>query len=316
MFGLFESSWDPKHKHCYVTGGSQGLGLSVAVQLVKLGAHVSIVARNQERLDSALKELEEVRVEKSQQLHAYSFSLDTYERSNAALDAAAAAHGGRVPDALFLCAGSSQPRFLVEMTPTQLQQGFTDGYWVQAWTAMAGAKMLAKQKVKGVRMCLVSSTLGYMSFVGWSNYAPAKTALRALADTLRSELMLYDAHVHLFCPPTMRTAGYQQENLYKPAITLAIEETDEGISTDEGARALLNGVRKGQAHIAADLLTHLFRTSTRGSTPYNNVLVDAVLGCAAWIGVPIWRRSVDSRVRAHRQEHERYLQERGFYDEE
>ncbi|KZV97212.1 oxidoreductase [Exidia glandulosa HHB12029] len=314
MFGFFERSWDPAAKHCYVTGGSQGLGLALALDLVKRGAHVSIIARNQARLDAALEVLEEARLDKTQQIHAYSFSLATFEESKAALDAACAVHGGRVPDALFFCAGASTPRFFVETSPEQLEQTFVDGYWVQAWSALAAAKMLAKQRAKGVKIVFVASTLAYMSFVGYSSYAPAKTALRALADSLRSELMLYDADVHLFCPPTMRTAGYERENLTKPAITLAIEETDEGISPEDGARAILSGIRSGQAHIAADFLTHLFRASTRGSTPYNNPIVDAVLGCIAWIAVPVWRRSVDARVRKHREDHERYLQTQGFYD--
>lgn len=45
-------------QHCYVTGGSTGLGLSFSLILVKKGAHVSIVARNQEKLNKALSELE------------------------------------------------------------------------------------------------------------------------------------------------------------------------------------------------------------------------------------------------------------------
>jgi 3-dehydrosphinganine reductase len=46
------------HQHVYVTGGSQGLGLSLSVLLAQKGAHISIVARNQENLDKALKEIE------------------------------------------------------------------------------------------------------------------------------------------------------------------------------------------------------------------------------------------------------------------
>ena len=45
-------------QHVYITGGSTGLGLSLATLLVKKGAHVSIVARNQNRLDKALAQLE------------------------------------------------------------------------------------------------------------------------------------------------------------------------------------------------------------------------------------------------------------------
>lgn len=37
-----------------LTGGSSGLGMSLAELLASKGAHVTIVARNQERLDTAL----------------------------------------------------------------------------------------------------------------------------------------------------------------------------------------------------------------------------------------------------------------------
>lgn len=45
-------------QHCFVTGGSSGTGLALALLLVKRGAHVSIVARNEEKLQKALAELE------------------------------------------------------------------------------------------------------------------------------------------------------------------------------------------------------------------------------------------------------------------
>jgi 3-dehydrosphinganine reductase len=41
-----------------VTGGSAGLGLALAILLTKHGADVSIVARNEERLQAALEEME------------------------------------------------------------------------------------------------------------------------------------------------------------------------------------------------------------------------------------------------------------------
>lgn len=54
----FGKKWNADGVHCYVTGGSSGLGLSLSLLLVTKGAHVSIVARNQEKLDKALAELE------------------------------------------------------------------------------------------------------------------------------------------------------------------------------------------------------------------------------------------------------------------
>ncbi|KAI5980831.1 hypothetical protein EDD15DRAFT_2145604, partial [Pisolithus albus] len=71
--------------------------------------------------------------------------------------------------------------------------------------------------------------------------------------------------------------------------------------------------QRGDHHITADLITSLFRASTRGSAPRSNAFVDTVLDLAAWIGVPIWRSSVDKQVIAHRQEHRTYLESKGFF---
>jgi 3-dehydrosphinganine reductase len=65
--------------------------------------------------------------------------------------------------------------------------------------------------------------------------------LAGLAETLRSELLLYSIDVHIFFPGTMYTPGYVEENKTKPKITLKIEETDKGLEPDAAAEALLRG---------------------------------------------------------------------------
>ena len=40
-----------------LTGGSEGMGKSVAIELAKKGANIIIVARNVEKLESAIKEI-------------------------------------------------------------------------------------------------------------------------------------------------------------------------------------------------------------------------------------------------------------------
>lgn len=288
------------------------MGLSLAILLVQKGAHVSIVARDQTRLNRALSKLEEARRKPEQILKAYSFSLNDATQSAAALRAACVPHGGKAPDAVFACAGSSKPMFFVEMDERDLTNGMTNGYWVQAWTAFAVAKLMVRQEAKG-KIVFVSSTLGYMSFLGWSSYAPAKHALRGLADTLQSELMLYSIDVHIFFPPTMFTPGYDEENKTKPKIVREIESTDDGLTADQAALALFKGVEKGQAHITGDLITSLFRASTRGATRMNSFVLDSIYDSIAYIATPIWRSSVDKKVKSHRQEHKEYLRGRGFF---
>ena len=45
-------------RHVVVTGASAGIGRSVAIQASKLGAKVSLIARNEERLKETLEMLE------------------------------------------------------------------------------------------------------------------------------------------------------------------------------------------------------------------------------------------------------------------
>jgi 3-dehydrosphinganine reductase len=129
--------------------------LSLAKLLVRKGANVSIVARDQTKLDKALKELEvrsiayrhvrlgelmgvclqAERQSPNQKFHVYSFALDTAKASSDALEAVCGPYNGTAPDATFTCAGASRPGFFVEMTEEDLTKGMTNGYWVQAWTA-------------------------------------------------------------------------------------------------------------------------------------------------------------------------------------
>ncbi|KAG1822049.1 oxidoreductase [Suillus subaureus] len=313
-FMFSSKKWSPKGLHVYITGGSQGLGLGLAKLLARKGAHVSIVARNQTKLDNALKELEANRQSPDQVFKAFSFSLNTAEGSAAALQAASDAHGGQVPDAVFTCAGTAKPMYFLEMQPEDLSRGMENGFWIQAWTAFAAAKQMVRENKKGGKIVLVSSTLGYMSLIGYSSYSPPKHALRGLGDSLHSELMLYGIDTHIFFPPTMYTPGFEEENKTKPVITKAIEAADEGLTPDQAAAGLFSGVEKGQAHITADFITSVFRASTRGCAPRSNGALDFVLDLIALVGIPFWRRSVDKQVLAHRAEHREYLRSKGLVD--
>ncbi|KAF8208980.1 oxidoreductase [Mycena galopus ATCC 62051] len=311
---FFAKEWNPDGLHCYVTGGSTGLGLELAKLLTQKGAHVSIVARNQDRLDSALEQLEAARQSPAQQLHAYSFSLYTAADSAAALEAVCAPFDGNAPDAVFTCAGAARPMYFVEMTEDDFRKGMDDAYWVQAWTVFAAVKLMVKQKRKG-RVALVSSVVGYMTFLGWGSYAPGKQALRGLADTLQSELMLYPGlSVHIYFPASLLTPGFEEEQRDKPQISKEIDNPESAITPDVAARAFLRGVQKNQAHITSDFVGELFRASTRGVTPKQNWIKDAVLDMLAYFVTPIWRSDVDRRVRASGEEHRVYLQKKGFFD--
>jgi 3-dehydrosphinganine reductase len=313
VFGMGTKKWDPKGKHVYITGGSQGLGLALAKLLAKKGANISIVARTQSKLDAALKELETLRASDKQSFQAFSHDLASASSSAAALVAATAGHANEFPDAVFCCAGASKPMYFVEMEEGDVERGMRDGYWVQAWTAWAAAKEMAKRGKKG-KIVLVSSTLGLISFVGWTSYSPAKHALRGLAEALRSELLFYGISTHIYFPATMYTEGFDEENKTKPSITREIEAKDKGLTAEQAAEFFFKGIERGDFQITSDPITSMFRASTRGLAPRSNWAVDILMDVAAWVVVPLWRREVDNLVIAQREEHAAYLQTKGFFE--
>ncbi|KAF8591601.1 NAD(P)-binding protein [Ramaria rubella] len=310
MFG--RKKWDPQGKHCYVTGGSSGAGLALAILLTRKGAHVSIVARDEEKLQKALQDLESARQNPKQILNYYSYNLHSAGGSKAALDAACVLHGGKAPSAVFTCAGVSKPGFFVEQSERMLIDGMANAYWIQAWTALAATQKMVQDRIQG-KIVFVGSTLSLMSMIGYSSYSPGKHAIRGLAEGLRSELILYGIDVHCFFPCTIYSPGYEEENKTKPKITMKLEEADAGLTPEQVAIGILKGVQNGLHQSAVDLITNIFRSSSRGTSPSNNFLKDVLFDILSWIAIPIWRRSLDRSVRGHRQEHEEYLVAQGFY---
>ncbi|KAH9007173.1 oxidoreductase [Lactarius hatsudake] len=305
---LSRPRWDPRGRHCYITGGSTGLGLALAILLTKRGADVSIVARNEETLKRAMAQLEAVRVNPNQILKAYSFSLGTQKAAVDALEAACLAHGGQTPDAVFLCAGKATPGFFIEETEESMRKGMDNTYWLSAWSAMVPSKRMVRTRTSKGKIVFVSSLLGYFGMIGYSTYSPGKHAIRGLAETLRQELLLCSIDVHLYMPGTMYSPGYEEENKTKPELVRKIEESDEGLSPERAAEGLYQGVRKGEFHITDTLLADIFRTSTRGASPYgSNILKDLLFGFLGTIALPLWRRSVDKQVIGHRDAHAKYL---------
>ena len=141
--------------------------------------------------------------------------------------------------------------------------------------------------------CAVSSTQARSQIIS----SRADNSHQGLAETLRQELLLYSIDVQIYMPVTMFSPGYEEENKTKPALTLKIEESDGGLTPEKAAEGLYEGavslyfltirlianiyagVKKGDFHITDTFIANLFRTSTRGASPFgSNVFKDLLFG--------------------------------------
>jgi len=306
QMGLFSKNWSAKGKTCVVTGGSQGLGLSVAKLLVKKGANVIIVARNVDKLKAAIEELETERQNEQQRFTYLSFELNNLVGTEGAVSAAWEWNNGAAPDAFFLCAGSATPMFFIETSEQDLMKSMEQAYWVQAFSARAISKKLVQDNRKG-KIAFVGSIVSHMGLVGYAPYAPGKFALKGLAESLRFEFKLYGIDIHIMFAPTMHTPGFEVEQQTKPAVLKKIEEDDVPVSPEKAAKILVNGVESGQYQVGGNILADIFAASSRGAAPVSNAILSPILDGIAWIAIPVWRMFADRTVKASAQEHRAYL---------
>lgn len=273
----------PEGKHCFITGGSTGLGKSLAVELVKKGADVCIVARRVSELEAAAEEIKLNRKSEKQQVIFISADVTNQKDVVRAFDEANVKMG-RNPDFVCACAGASYPKFFLDHTMEEFEKLTTLNYLGQAYVAHQAAQRMRDSKIKDGKIVFISSMLGLISFAGWATYAPTKYAVRGLADTLRNELKRYGIGVHIFFPGGIESPGFDTENLTKPEITKIIEGANTPQTGEECAKSLLNGLYKGNYMIVTDAISQVLRAVSRGVSPTNNLVLDWIL---AAIGQPL-----------------------------
>jgi 3-dehydrosphinganine reductase len=99
------------------------------------------------------------------------------------------------------------------------------------------------------KIIFTASLLSFSVIPGWASYAPARAAIRMLADTLREECLLYDIDIHCTFPANFSSPGFQEEEKTKPEITRELEGTAGVESTEVVATKVIQRLEKGEKHI-------------------------------------------------------------------
>jgi 3-dehydrosphinganine reductase len=224
---------------------------------------------------------------------------------------ATAWNNGNPPDIIWANAGAAHPSLFAETSIDTLRSQMDIDYWAAAYLAHETINLWANEDTtlskpdtsKAVtrphprHFIITSSVIAFVGLAGYAPYAPAKAALRSLADSLRSELALYNganaAHPerpllknHIVFPAGITSPGFDTENETKHPVTFMLEEDDKPQTEDEVAAAAFAGLEKGDFQITTNLLGYLMRTSTMGGSSRNGLgVLDTV---TSWLGSIIW----------------------------
>jgi 3-dehydrosphinganine reductase len=123
-------------------------------------------------------------------------------------------------------------------------------------------------------LVLVGSVAALIGVFGYSAYAPAKYAVRGLAETLRVELAPYGIVVACAYPPDTNTPGFERENVLKPPETARISETIKPREADAVAQAIVRGIERDRVVITADFQTAALTRAAGLLRPYLRVTMD------------------------------------------
>jgi len=232
-----------------VTGGSSGIGLAVAHELVRRGARVSLVARGEERLEKAATEL---RAEGAQVATA---AVDVADRAAVEASFADLRESQGPCDILVASAGLTYPGYFEQLPLQHFRELMEVNYFGMLHAVRAVTPSMIERRTGSI--VGISSTAGLIGVFGYSAYGPTKFAVRGLLESLRSELAPHGVHVGCVFPPDTDTPQLSFEEALKPPETVAISGSIKPISAEQVARATVEGIEKGRFWIMADVQTRL-----------------------------------------------------------
>lgn len=233
------------NKLAVITGGSKGIGKAVAIEFVKKGGNVCIIARNKKDLLLASKEIQQARSNESQSVTA--ISCDTTDMKALAPLLNTFIKNNGVPDYLMNFVGFARPNYVQNTPLDDFRKNMDTNYYGQLVPILVLLPHFMKERKGHIVNC--SSLLGFMGIAGYAAYTPTKYALCGLTESLRNELTPYNIRFSILYPCDTETPGFEEENRSKPLEVLLMSETGGLLSPEQVAKKLIKGVIKKKFYI-------------------------------------------------------------------
>ncbi|MEZ4321286.1 MAG: bifunctional aldolase/short-chain dehydrogenase [Myxococcota bacterium] len=190
----------------WITGGAGAIGVGVAAELLKAGAHVALVDHDVERLAVAVEVLDDPRV------MAFPADVTSEASVQAALDAATLHFGG--VDLLVLGAGIAVCALLDETSAEDFDRVVDVNLGGVHRCLSAGARLL-KRQARGGQVVLISSKNVLGPGASFGAYSASKAAAHQLCKVAALELAPHGVRVNLVAPDAVFAEGPVRSGLWE-----------------------------------------------------------------------------------------------------
>jgi NAD(P)-dependent dehydrogenase (short-subunit alcohol dehydrogenase family) len=203
MTGSTEAKEAKQPEVVVITGASAGLGRATAMAFARQGAHIGLLARGKERLETARREVEAVGGK------ALAAPTDVADPDQVEAAAAAVEKEFGPIDIWVNNAMTSVFSPVKEMKPEEYRRVTEVTYLGQVYGTLAALKRMLPRDRGAI--ILVGSALAYRGIPLQSSYCAAKHAIQGFFDSLRPELIHDGSHVRatMIQMPAMNTPQFQ-----------------------------------------------------------------------------------------------------------
>mmetsp|Transcript_15928 Transcript_15928/g.22691 ORF Transcript_15928/g.22691 Transcript_15928/m.22691 type:complete len:385 (+) Transcript_15928:30-1184(+) len=267
--------------HVVVTGGSSGIGLAIAKDLVKRKCEVvTILARDINKLSNAKRHLELQAQTLGSSTKIMTFSVDVSNFDAISKCAEKVCDENPSPSLLFNVAGTSSSNSFVDVAPSEFERLMSINYLGSVYTTKAFLPYMIGGFSKEVKrqpsrtIVFTSSAAGQVGVYGYTAYSPTKFALRGFAEALQMEVSRENVSVQIAYPPDTDTPGYKLEQIEKPPETHLISEAAGLFQPDDVAKSMVNAALKRcpQFSVYFGIEGWMLATLTAGMSPVFGIL--------------------------------------------
>ena len=222
-------------KRIVITGGSSGAGKELARQLLACGASVTLLARDQAKLEAARDELCSAAAAERVAVAACDVTDPaSVERVFAPLSALGI-------DLLVCSAGV--------LTEGRFDEQSLESYRRVIDTNLFGALHCARAALPALRhsrgrIVNLASVAGLLGVYGYGPYCASKHALVGLTETMRIELRPQGVRVHLVCPPEFESPMVDEVERYRSAENRAMARGIGVMTVEAVVSEILRGLEK------------------------------------------------------------------------
>ena len=211
---------DVKHKTVVITGGSIGIGYAMAVEFCRRGAHVVLIARRKELLETAVTNIKKT---KGCEKATITYFVCDVTAGGEALQrnlvqptckwSAQQTNGSGSVDILVCNAGFSYPARFQDIPEDKARSMMDVNFWGSVDVVRQVLPVMHKQN--SGRIVLVSSMTSGAPVAGFTMYAATKSAIKSFAAALDMENAARGIRVQVLNPPGVATPGFALENQVK-----------------------------------------------------------------------------------------------------